>query len=351
MDNDFKVSWSSIQGKSHKKIDPQIPCQDAFKYDKIKIGGLKRLLSIKKPIIFDVSVVSDGAGSSTYSHLASSFCVNRLLELCKSRSIAIEELTAYDFKKEEEKKLILEGWSKLSLELFNQTRADLLLFGEESGHEPKDLYCTLILVIKTPFGFLSANIGDGRAGYSNGTETTFCESKFVAQGLTQKTQELEFSSSFDSASKVTYVNDALKIKNQYTSKQWIEDNTPRRSGCCVIATALESNGIWTTERKNVLVEWCEKYLHDKMLGECFRRGYQVLSSKLGAPLLKSKNPIAKVVSKYYVWSWNNGTNMVMGKKFNPLSIPNSIFFITIFMAVGAVVTKNFADKTWKKLYN
>ena len=171
MEEDFKVTWTSIQGKSHKKMDPQIPCQDAFKYDKIKIGGLKRLLSLKKPLIFDVSVVSDGAGSSTYSHLASNFCVNRLLELCKSRSIAIEELAVYDFKKEEEKKLILEGWNKLSLELFNQTRADLLLFGEESGHEPKDLYCTLILVIKTPFGFLSANIGDGRAGYSNGTET------------------------------------------------------------------------------------------------------------------------------------------------------------------------------------
>ena len=171
MVEDFKVSYTSIQGKSHKKMDPQIPCQDAFKYDKIKIGGLKRLLSLKKPLIFDVSVVSDGAGSSTYSHLASSFCVNRLLELCKSRSLAIEELTAYDFKKEEEKKLILEGWNKLSTDLFNQTRADLLLFGEESGHQPKDLYCTLILVIKTPFGFLSANIGDGRAGFSNGTET------------------------------------------------------------------------------------------------------------------------------------------------------------------------------------
>lgn len=172
MAEDFKVSYTSIQGKSHKKMDPQIPCQDALKYDTIKIGSFKRLLSLKKPLTFDVSIVSDGAGSSTFSHLASSFCVNRLLELCKSRSIAIEELTAYDFKKEEEKKLILEGWNKLSLELFNQTRADLLFFGEESGYESKDLYCTLILVIKTPFGFLSANIGDGRAGYSNGTYTS-----------------------------------------------------------------------------------------------------------------------------------------------------------------------------------
>ena len=172
MDKDFKVLCTSIQGKSHKKMEPQIPCQDAFKYEKITNGGFKKLLSLKKPISFSISIVSDGAGSSTYSHLASNFCVNRLLEICKSRSLAIEELTKYDFKKEEDKKLILDGWNKLSNDLFNQTRADLLLFGEESGHEPKDLYCTLILVIKTPFGFLSSNIGDGRAGYSNGTETS-----------------------------------------------------------------------------------------------------------------------------------------------------------------------------------
>jgi hypothetical protein len=171
MNEEFKVSWTSVQGKSHKKMEPQIPCQDAFKFEKITNGSFKKLLSFKKPVSFNISIVSDGAGSSTYSHLASDFCVNRLLELCKSRSLAIEELTKYDFKKEEEKKLILDGWNKLSNDLFNQTRADLLLFGEQSGHEPKDLYCTLILVIKTPFGFLSANIGDGRAGYYNGTET------------------------------------------------------------------------------------------------------------------------------------------------------------------------------------
>ena len=41
MNKDFKVAWTSVQGKSHKKMEPQIPCQDAFKYDKIKIGGLK----------------------------------------------------------------------------------------------------------------------------------------------------------------------------------------------------------------------------------------------------------------------------------------------------------------------
>jgi hypothetical protein len=187
--------------------------------------------------------------------------------------------------------------------------------------------------------------------YSNGTETTYCEAKYVAQGLTQKTQELEFSASFDSASKVTSVAETNQVRNSAVAATWAVDNTPQSSGCCVVASALESTGVWTSDRKDVLVEWCEKYLHDRMLGECFRRGYQVIASKMGVPLLKSENRFAKLVSKYYVWSWNNGTNMVMGKKFNPISIPNSVFWITAFMVVGAIVTKDYADKTWKKLYN
>lgn len=171
MAEDFKVSWTCIQGKSHKKMNPQIPCQDSFKFGIIKNGGFNKLLTFKKNISFNISIVSDGAGSSTYSHLASSFCVNRLFDLCKSKSNEIEKLSGYCYNNEKDKKIIIEGWNKLSIELFNQTRSDLLLYGEEIGYEPKDLYCTLILVIKTPFGFLSANIGDGRAGYSNGVET------------------------------------------------------------------------------------------------------------------------------------------------------------------------------------
>jgi hypothetical protein len=183
--------------------------------------------------------------------------------------------------------------------------------------------------------------------YSNGTETTFAEAKFVAQGLLQKTQELEFSVSFDSASKVVNMPE-VQVSSSTTVN--VQDNTPRGGGCCVMATALEASGEWEPERKDMLVEWCEKHLHDRVLGECFRRGYQVMASKIGVPLMRSENIFAKALSKYYVWSWNNGTNMVMGKKFNPVSIPNSVFWITAFMAVGAVVTKNFAEKTWKKLY-
>jgi len=158
MPNDYNVSWVNVQGKSHKKSDPPIPCQDSYKFDILENG-------------INIAIVSDGAGSSTYSHFASAFSVTRLLEICKSRLLLIDKLLKYDTKIEEEKKIVLEGWNTLSKEMFDQTRADLLKFGEDSSYLPKDLHCTLILVIKTPFGFLSANIGDGRAGYYNGVET------------------------------------------------------------------------------------------------------------------------------------------------------------------------------------
>jgi hypothetical protein len=183
--------------------------------------------------------------------------------------------------------------------------------------------------------------------YSNGTETTYAEAKFVAQGLLRKTQELEFSVSVDSASKVVNMPET-QVRSSTTVTT--ADNTPRSRGCCVLTTALEESGVWTSDRKDMVVDWCEKHLHDRVLGECFRRGYQVVASKIGVPLLRSENKIAKAVSKYYTWSWNNGTNTALGKKFNPVSIPNSLFWITIFMGVGAVVTKEYAEKTWKKLY-
>jgi hypothetical protein len=183
--------------------------------------------------------------------------------------------------------------------------------------------------------------------YSNGTETTYAEAKFVAQGLLRKTQELEFSVSVDSASKVVNMPET-QVRSSTTVTT--ADNTPRSRGCCVLTTALEESGAWTPDRKDMVVDWCEKHLHDRVLGECFRRGYQVVASKIGVPLLRSENKIAKAVSKYYTWSWNNGTNTALGKKFNPVSIPNSLFWITIFMGVGAVVTKEYAEKTWKKLY-
>jgi hypothetical protein len=54
--------------------------------------------------------------------------------------------------------------------------------------------------------------------------------------------------------------------------------------------------------------------------------------------------------KYAKWSFNNATNMIQGKKFNPLSVPNSLVWITLMLATGLFVTKEQAETSWKSLY-
>jgi hypothetical protein len=119
-------------------------------------------------------------------------------------------------------------------------------------------------------------------------------------------------------------------------------------GCCVISTALAEKNIWSQQDKFDLIEWCEKYLHNTWWGETFRRGYQVLGAKIAIPIFIKKD--GSLLSKYADWAFTNGTRMVRGKKFDWKSLPNSIIWIIGFMAVGAVVTKSYATKTWLSLY-
>ena len=134
-----------VQGHSHKRTDPPVPCQDA---------GRGFFLPNGYPTI----VVADGAGSSAASHLASAFCVEKLSEACTGAVAAIGKLGSSSTETDIEKGHVQDQWQVISRRLFADTRQALL-------------YCTLILVIRTPAGFLSANIGDGRAGYYNGQET------------------------------------------------------------------------------------------------------------------------------------------------------------------------------------
>lgn len=147
-----------VQGLSHMKSDPPVPCQDAC-------------LGVQFSNGYPVMVVSDGAGSSAFSHLASEFCVRRVVEACESALPRIEALTSLDASTDVNRSHIRHVWHNLGLDLFRETRSSLLDFGSQNGHRPSELNCTLILVIRTPFGFLSANIGDGRAGYHNGSSS------------------------------------------------------------------------------------------------------------------------------------------------------------------------------------
>ena len=112
---------------------------------------------------------------------------------------------------------------------------------------------------------------------------------------------------------------------------------------CVVSTAFADRGIWTIQQKDELIAWCEKTLHNTTLGECFRRGYQVVASK-ALPMLNSSWCRA-----YATWAFTQGTRMVQGKKFSAWSVPNSMLWIMAFMLTGAVVSTNYANACWKSI--
>ena len=118
-------------------------------------------------------------------------------------------------------------------------------------------------------------------------------------------------------------------------------------GCCVISSALAHKQIWSQRDKIDLIEWCETYLHNTWWGETFRRGYQVLGSKIVVPNMKRNDSLW---SKYITWAFNNGTKLVRGKKFALISLPSTIIWISGFMIVGVVVSKSYATKCWVSLY-
>jgi len=195
----------------------------------------------------------------------------------------------------------------------------------------------------------------GEFVYTKGSETTFSESKFYAQGLTQKIQDIEYSPSISGASNIvpqtsTRTLEVGRQEDVYVTEYIDPPAVAVSDSCCVISTALADMGIWSDKEKDNLVKWCEKYLHNKTLGECFRRGYQVLGSKIVVPLLRKEKGIGNISKKYANWAFTNGTRMVKGEKFSWWSIPNSTIWIIAFMFVGAVVTRKYANDSWKKLY-
>jgi hypothetical protein len=119
------------------------------------------------------------------------------------------------------------------------------------------------------------------------------------------------------------------------------------SSCCVIATALTEGGDWEQKQRTELVDWSINKLDKHFLGERLHRGYHVVASTI-LPFFFGKD--SKMARKYAKWSFTNATNMIQGKKFNPISIPNSAMWITAMLLTGLVVSKEYSESKWKSLY-
>jgi hypothetical protein len=117
-------------------------------------------------------------------------------------------------------------------------------------------------------------------------------------------------------------------------------------GCCVVATALTEQGTWSFDQLVQLVDWSVKRLDTNFIGERLHRGYHVIGAKVFIPLLKSNT----VFSEYIAWTFTNGTSMLKGEKYNPISVLNSMAWIAVMTITGLCVTKRYAKRTWLSLY-
>ena len=146
----FITFQAAAHGEKYKTMVPPKPWQDYLLQGKIEL----------KEKTWSVSIVSDGAGSSEHSEKASKFCCTKLYELCT------EYINSHQWMEKDELP-DEESWHISSKYFFDQTHQELYEFAKQNNLPEGSFNCTLILVLETPQGFLSANIGDGRAGFKS----------------------------------------------------------------------------------------------------------------------------------------------------------------------------------------
>ena len=153
-----------------------------------------------------------------------------------------------------------------------------------------------------------------------------------------------------------YVGAKLSVRSKYVYSYTVETATyvpppppPRRSRCCVVANAMSSDGEMSPMRLARINAWGNKKLDKTWIGERFHRGYHIVACKYWIPIIRKNG--SSVISKYLKWTFDNAVNMMMGKKYNKWSIPNSIPWMTLMMITGLFVSKDQAEKSWKSLYN
>lgn len=151
----WRIFGYSAQGKDHLKMNPIVPCQDNHFIQSVDDG-------------WGVAVVCDGAGSHKYSHIGSRF-VTRFVadQVCHG----VRNSTFY----QKQNLPSPETWRKWCKALVWQTRQALEQFVKSQQAQIADISignvgCTLIVTVYSPYGILSAHIGDGRAGYRNAVE-------------------------------------------------------------------------------------------------------------------------------------------------------------------------------------
>ena len=146
--SNWTVAYASVIGNMHVQL--KLPCQDTSTYEAINEN-------------WGVAVVCDGAGSATHSHLGSETTAILALRYFKELVVTQGWHESGEFPSE----MIWKGSAIVAL---RKIREGLGKLAEAENVKIGALGSTIIVVIHSPEGLLVTHIGDGRAGYSNGTE-------------------------------------------------------------------------------------------------------------------------------------------------------------------------------------
>lgn len=142
--NQTNVIGISYQGDNHIKAAPVVPCQDCHSFTKIND-------------IWNVAIVSDGAGSKEHSDVGSD-------AVCAAFAFYLSNMLKTD-------KRFANGdipneriWDLEFRALLTKFQNELKIHKAFKSYEFGSLAATIVILAYSPKGYLFAHVGDGRAG-------------------------------------------------------------------------------------------------------------------------------------------------------------------------------------------
>jgi hypothetical protein len=146
--NDWLLTGASATGLSHTEKD--LPCQDGYIYKMLNE-------------FWGIAIVSDGAGSCVNSHFGSSLVVCESVTvfetLLHTQDWYINRLTPSP-----------ENWRNLAINAMSYVFEKLHEYSVQYNMPFPSLASTVIITVFSESCLLTANIGDGRLAYKNGSE-------------------------------------------------------------------------------------------------------------------------------------------------------------------------------------
>lgn len=100
---------------------------------------------------------------------------------------------------------------------------------------------------------------------------------------------------------------------------------------CIVATELSKQRLWTKTEYADLERWGAEVLDKSWYGRAFHRGYPVVAQYTFVPAVKKSSSTR---ARYFKWTFENAISLMRGKSFAILSVPGSVFWISVMFTVG-----------------